>query len=124
MKFNDLNNKFTVPEGYFEHLQKEILDATSNKATPTAPVHKKVRRIGLLRYIGYAATIAVVTLLALDIMGSKDSDNTTTAPATAQQTDINTGDAIADEEYIDNMLSSYPIDEYTFYCFVTDTNIE
>ena len=123
MKINDLNkNNFTTPEGYFEHLQKEILNATCDKKTTTVPLHKKVRGTGLLRYIGYAATIAVVALLALGIMGNKDNDSTTTA--TAQQADINTIETIADEEYIDNMLSSYPIDEYTFYCFVTDNNIE
>jgi hypothetical protein len=89
MKINDLNkNKFTTPEGYFEHLQKEILNATCNKETTTVPLHKKVRGTGLLRYIGYAATTAVVALLALSIMGNKDNDSTTTA--TAQQADINT----------------------------------
>ena len=33
-------------------------------------------------------------------------------------------DQILDNELIDNILNNYPIDDYTFYSYMTDTDID
>ena len=39
----------------------------------------------------------------------------------AESTGYDTG---VDSEFIDNVLANYPIDEYTFYCYLTDTDMD
>ena len=105
----NLNNKnavFTTPEGYFDKLNRDIMEATCNKAES-----KKRRFIGLpkiTRFIGYAAMIAVIAVVALRFAGSNKSD-----------TDFFASEALNDSEYIENMLTNYYIDDYTFYCYLT-----
>ncbi len=105
----NLNNKnavFTTPEGYFDKLNRDIMEATCNKADS-----KKRRFIGLpkiTRFIGYAAMIAVIAVVALRFAGSNKSD-----------TDFFASEALNDSEYIENMLTNYYIDDYTFYCYLT-----
>ncbi len=103
---------FSVPEGYFEHLNREILDATVKSCT--GAVHRKRHTIGRFsRIAGYAAAIAILFVIAGNILkiGSKDNINSAYTEN-------------AENEYIDNILNSYPIDEYTFYCYLTDSDFE
>ena len=111
------NNKkevFTVPDGYFEQLNRKIISATveSHTTTPRRNSHilGKFRRI-----TGYAAAIAVISVLATNIItpGKDNGSNNVTTDSSYSQ-----------NEYIDNILNSYTIDDYTFYCYLTDTDIE
>ncbi len=103
---------FTVPEGYFEQLNKEILSATTERCTIT-PRRKSYTLGRLGRVAGYAAAIALFFAIASNIFapGSKANENNASA-------------YVAESEYIDNILDSYTIDDYTFYCYLTDSDIE
>ena len=104
---------FTVPEGYFEQLNSRILDATANKPADK-PNPKKSHVIGKFsRIVGYAAAIAIIVGITANFL----------APLHNTGNDNAANDYIyADSEYIDNILNSYPIDEYTFYCYLTDAD--
>lgn len=112
---NKKKNSFTVPEGYFEQLNREILDATSEKRTGTSVKRYRLGRFS--RFAGIAAAITIVFVLAGNLF---TNSGTTAAVATANSTASAVYDDI-DNEMIDNLLSNYPIDEYTFYCYLTDT---
>ena len=116
MKEIDNRNKelFTVPDGYFEQLNSKILDATANRHKAT-PRRKSIAIGKLSRIAGYAAAIAVIAGITTNYFAQHHK--------TAG--DIASAESIyADSEYIDNILNSYPIDEYTFYCYLTDTDFE
>ena len=105
---------FTVPDGYFEQLNSKILDATANRHKAT-PRRKSIAIGKLSRITGYAAAIAIL----IGVTTSYLAQHHKTAG------DIASGESVyADSEYIDNILNSYPIDEYTFYCYLTDTDFE
>ena len=104
---NNKNKGFTTPENYFSNLNREIMAATCNKTES-----KKKRPITLPRvagFIGYAAMIAIVAVFAVRFVVGN----------TRNTTDITAYEQFDDSEYIDNMLTNYHIDEYTFYCYLT-----
>ena len=116
MKITDNRKKepFTVPDGYFEQLNSKILDATAKSRT--AAQRRKSIAIGKLsRIAGYAAAIAIIAGIATNHFAQQHQASGNTA---------STESIYADSEYIDNILNSYPIDEYTFYCYLTDTDFE
>jgi hypothetical protein len=121
MKLEDYKNRkpLTTPEGYFIKLNSEILKATSQKNTH--PRRKEISINARMRWIGYAATIAIVFAIAVGVISApyrnNDKHNEMTA---AESTGYDTG---VDSEFIDNMLDNYPINEYTFYCYLTDTDM-
>lgn len=98
---------FTVPEGYFEQLNRNILDATAN----CNPAVQRRRSHAFGRVAGYAAAVAILFVLAINVLTPKSTDSENIAVS-------------ADNEYIDNILNSYTIDDYTFYCYLTDSNFE
>ena len=105
---------FTVPEGYFEQLNREILKATVGNSTVT-PSHKSHFIGRLSRIIGYAAAVAIIFGITANLI----------APWHKVTGDSTTSDnAYADNDYIDNILNSYTIDEYTFYCYLTESDFE
>ena len=106
---------FTVPDGYFEKLESEIKRATCHKSAE--PEKKKTIFTGFMRY---AAMIAIVFAAAAGIIY-----NYADAPAaffTNNSPVAEMSNALEDNEYIGNMLAEYPIDEYTFYCYMTDSD--
>ena len=111
MKITDNRKKepFTVPDGYFEQLNSKILDATAKSRT-AAQRRKSIAMGKLSRIAGYAAAIAILFVIAGNFLTTDSKDNANTENA--------------ENEYIDNILNSYPIDEYTFYCYLTDTDFE
>ncbi len=115
MDYNKDKNRsnFSTPEGYFETLNRKIEAATCNK-----PSAKKGKALSLSRFsgiMGYAAMFAVVAFVATQIIfGNAWNGN---AGKTTAATAIT--DGLDDSDFIDNMLASYPIDEYTFYCCLT-----
>lgn len=113
MKIEDFKDRqmFTTPEGYFGQLNNKILSATSNTGSTTA----KRRPISIwARVSGYAAAIAILLVIAVK---TTTGDTITEATAANQE---RYDEEILDNEFIDNMLSSYPIDDYTFYCYLTE----
>lgn len=112
---NKKKEPFTVPEGYFEQLNSRILDATAGKTT-VKPKRKKEYVIGKFsRIAGYAAAIAIIVGITANFLTPwhKVADDSTTSD-----------NVYADNDYIDNILNSYTIDEYTFYCYLTDSDFE
>ena len=109
-EYNRKKEVFTVPEGYFEQLNRKILDATVESRT-AAPRRKSytIGRFG--RVTGYAAAVAVLFVLAINVFTPGSNANSNVA--------MNEGD-----EYIDNILNSYTIDDYTFYCYLTNSDFE
>ena len=70
------NNKktvFTVPEGYFEQLNKEIIGATAG-SRPASPRHKSHIIGKFSRLTGYAAAVALLLFVAKNIL-TPDNDN-------------------------------------------------
>lgn len=111
MKQDNSKNRcpFTVPEGYFDNLEGNIMNMLPR--TAHAP-QKKARTLTFtkrLQHIAYAATIAAVFFLGSYILFTSNSKSETVAT-----------DDYYSNEYIDEMLNSYPIDDYTFYCYVTE----
>ena len=105
---------FTVPDGYFEQLNKEILKATAGNSTVT-PSHKSHFIGRLSRIIGYAAAVAIIFGITANLIAPWHNAGNNTAKSET---------VYADNEYIDNILNSYTIDEYTFYCYLTDSDFE
>lgn len=111
---NKKKEPFTVPEGYFEQLNSRILQATAGK--PADEHRRKSHVIGKFgRIVGYAAAIAIIFGITANLIAPwhKVTGDSTTSDNT-----------YADNEYIDNILNSYTIDEYTFYCYLTDSDFE
>lgn len=116
MKEEKNRKVFTVPEGYFEQLNRNIIASTVESRTNVP--HRKSHILGRFsRIAGVAAAITIVFVLAGSLF--RDS-GAAIAVATANST-APTGYDDIDNEMIDNILSNYPIDEYTFYCYLTDT---
>lgn len=112
-KDNRRKEPFTVPDGYFEQLNNRILDATANRHTKAS--RRKNIVIGKLsRITGYAAAIAILIGVTTSYLTQHHKAGSNTA----------TNESLYADEYIDNILNSYPIDEYTFYCYLTDTDFE
>ena len=101
---------FTVPEGYFEQLNRDILSATVERSA-TAPRRKNHILGKLSRVAGYAAAVALLFIVTSNFFVPGDRVNDSIA-------------STAESEYIDNILNSYTIDDYTFYCYLTDTDFE
>ena len=113
-KHNTKKDVFTVPEGYFEQLNNDILKATvgNNVATPRHQRHVIGR---FYRLTACAAAVAILLVFAGNLLAPRDTADSNTAE---------TESALAENEYIDNIYDSYSIDEYTFYCYLTDTDFE
>ena len=108
MNINDYKNRscFTTPDNYFEKLNVGIKEATCKNAAINSKKRSLTQRVA--RIMSYAAMIAIVITIATSIiLNNHKSDGALS---------IN---GIDDSEFIDNMLTNYPIDEYTFYCYLT-----
>ena len=107
MRIEDFKKRqpFETPKGYFDEVESNII-----KMLPTSPVQStKVRTVrfnATSRFIAYAASLVIMFAIGATLLNS--TDNST---------------AIADDayasEYIDEILNSYTIDDYTFYCCLT-----
>ena len=113
-KHNTKKDVFTVPEGYFEQLNNDILKATvgNNVATPR---HKRHVIGRFYRLTACAAAVAILLVFAGNLLAPRNNTGSNTAE---------TENIYAENEYIDNIYDSYSIDEYTFYCYLTDTDFE
>jgi hypothetical protein len=122
MEFEDYRKKepFATPEGYFTKLNSNILKATCG-STPHHSRSIVIRTVTSMRWIGYAAMIAIIYAIAAGVTSIPGVDKRTTTSLGLQLANTNEYEDGIDSEYFDKMLESYPIDEYTFYSYLTDT---
>lgn len=106
---------FIVPEGYFDKLDSDIKRATCHKSVE--PEKNKTVFKGFMRY---AAMIAIVFAAAAGIIYNYADNPAALLTNGSSVAEMN--NALEDNEYIENMLAEYPIDEYTFYCYMTDSD--
>lgn len=102
-------NCFNTPEDYFDKLNAQIKEATCRSVAALPGKRGFNQRI--VGIMSYAAMIAIVAVVATSIIFRHTSNSN---PAIAFE-------ELNDSEFIDNMLTNYPIDEYTFYCYLTGT---
>ena len=100
---------FAVPDGYFEQLNKDILNATIKRDTNT-PRRKHYILGKFSRMVGYAAAVAILFVATSNFFTQSNNSKNITGTDTTES------------EYIDNILNSYSIDDYTFYCYLTDSD--
>ena len=102
-------NCFNTPEDYFDKLNAQIKEATcKNIVALPKKISLKQRIVGIM---SYAAMIAIVAGVATSIIFRHTSNSN---PTIAYE-------ELNDNEPIDNVLTNYPIEDYTFYCYFTDT---
>ena len=108
MNINDYKNRscFTTPDGYFEELNRGIKAATCKSMATRSKKRSLAQRVASI--MAYAAMITIAVTVTIGITRNSNTGNI--------QATINVLD---DSEYIENMLTNYPIDEYTFYCYLT-----
>ena len=119
----DYNNRqpFSTPDGYFEELSSKIIGATSKApATAATPVKKSIRLGMYAKWLSVAAMLVFVCLIAFNGTGNKQTAGSTILAAGTEQTPADGTENIAEEEFMDNLLDNYPIDDYTFYCYLTE----
>ena len=112
MKIEDFKNRNTlnIPEDYFVELHSKITSRTCNNNATTIPKRKKPFS---WRSIGYAASIVAVSLIGEYAYNRPENS-----------LEITANEEYYDKEYIDNILANYPIDDYTFYCYLTNTDTD
>ena len=112
---------FSTPDGYFEELNRKIIEATSKApATSDTPAEKSIRLGMYAKWLSAAAMLAIVCLIAFNGIGDKQAAGSTILAAGTEQTSADGTESITDEEFMDNLLDNYPIDDYTFYCYLTE----
>lgn len=111
---NNRNNPFIVPENYFDNFHNDLMlriSKTQHKKSCNSTAKKRFF-INLFKQRSYAAAsiicaFAMGALLYVSIATERITNNN-----------------IAEEysyEYIDELLDNYSIDDYTFYCYLTDS---
>lgn len=123
MRLEDYKNRqpFSTPDGYFEELSSKIIGATSKApATAATPVKKSIRLGMYAKWLSVAAMLVFVCLITFNGTGNKQTAGSTILAAGTEQTPADGTENIAEEEFMDNLLDNYPIDDYTFYCYLTE----
>lgn len=98
-------NHFSVPEGYFEQLHNTIMEQIERKPSKTRPIFR------LPAQLKYAAAISAIFI----ICGALYINSLYDRPLYTQAEEYS-------NEYIDDLLDSYPIDDYTFYTYLTSND--
>ena len=107
-------NPFSTPDGYFEELNRNIIETTCK--APAKPAQKKSFVFGnWTRVAGYAAAIAIVALVTVRAL-------ITNAPDVIDGLNSNLAqeEQSYDSDFYDSLLENYTIDDYTFYCYLTE----
>lgn len=108
MKIEDFKNRqpFTVPESYFEQFGSNMMNLLQKKGVKENKSHT-ITLPRIARYISYAAIFVVMFFIGSALFTNSNTPDTITA------------EEYYEGEYIDEMLNNYPIDDYTFYCYLT-----
>lgn len=123
MRLEDYKNRqpFSTPDGYFEELNRKIIGATSKApAEPTTPAKKSIRLGMYSKWLSIAAMLAFVCLIALNGTDDNQTAESTILVADTEYIPDDGTENITEEEFMDNLLDNYPIDDYTFYCYLTE----
>lgn len=100
---------FTVPDGYFDRFHDRLM-----ASLPESPLQKKEKRrlrlLGNLRRWSYAAAVIGAFLIGGTVF---HESNTVASDVLAEE---------YDSEYIEELLDNYPIDDYTFYSYLTSAD--
>ena len=107
-------NPFGTPDGYFEELNRNIIDATCKPSAK--PAQKKSLVLGYwTRVAGYAAAISVVAIIAGRALIANAPD-----VIGGQNSNLAKEEQLYDSDFYDSLLENYTIDDYTFYCYLTE----
>lgn len=123
MRLEDYKNRqpFSTPDGYFEELNRKIIGATSKaQAEPTTTAKKSIRLGMYSKWLSIAAMLAFVCLIALNGTNDNQTAESTILAADTEYIPDDGTENITEEEFMDNLLDNYPIDDYTFYCYLTE----
>lgn len=114
-------NPFSVPEGYFDRVTKEIMDRLPEKEKvilpPTPTTWQRIKP-----WLYLAAMFCVIMGGARYFVGpslQQKIDKSPMAITSAEAQDIS-----YDEEYLENELMNSRMDDYSVYCYLTDTDSE
>jgi hypothetical protein len=117
-------SQFGIPEGYFDELESSILRKTCESNQPIGSTRKPTRTIAWGKWVSYAAMIAIISVVGISITKknvNREREIQSDIRASLQEGTIDIYEANEfDDEYIDNMFSNFPIDEYTFYSYLTE----
>lgn len=119
-------NPFTVPEGYFEQFTKQLMDKLPEKETvieTPQPINTWQR---IKPWIYLAAMFGGIMFCAKYMLGTLPQENsdTTTQIASKAVTITDDIEQSYDEEYIENELMNSRMDDYSVYCYLTNTDQE
>ena len=103
---------FKVPDGYFEEFESNMPDILQRGSMK---VIRSPKRKPLARIIRYTACAAAVILATIIVGARLTNSYEQTAQITSQEVYDNS-------DFIDEVLNNYPIDDYTFYCCLTDND--
>lgn len=123
MRLEDCKNRkpFSTPYGYFEELNRKIIEATSKApAAPVTPAKKSIRVGMYAKWFSVAAMLVFVCLIAFNGISDKQAAENAIIVTDTEYTAADGTENITDEEFMDNLLDNYPIDDYTFYCYLTE----
>lgn len=104
-------NPFETPEGYFQNFHDNMMKNIHRANDTEAKPRKKDIRFAVFKQWSYAAIITIALLLG----GITIYTSTKEAPY---------NDIASTVDYsIDELIDNYPIDDYTFYCYLTNNDI-
>ena len=127
MRLEDCKSKkpFTVPNGYFNELNRNIIEVTAKTSKETVAPKSKLKIGNILLRMSIAAMIVVI--FAITLQGTYITSNNQRPGNIIAQSHYNTEDTeilidgtTLDSDFIDKLFESYPIDDYTFYSYLTE----
>lgn len=114
-------NPFSVPEGYFEQLTGTIMNKIPEKQPSETPVVHITTWQRIKPWIYMAAMFCIIMISARYMLAP--SSQTQIASQNSVADNSNTDDSYT-EEYIEETIMNMQADDYTVYCYLTDTDSE
>ena len=108
---NKISNPFTLPDNYFEEFHRNLMQQLPQKDAANQP-HREQLRINRIRRWSYAAAIALMLITGGATLCQFGYYKITSAIAEAEN-----------NEMIETIFDSYPIDDYNVYCYLTNSDI-
>jgi hypothetical protein len=107
-------NVFRVPDGYFDSLASEVMSRLPEKEKSTLIHKKEPTRWERIRPMLYMAAMFVGAALIIRVATTH-----TTAEPVPQMAIIDDTEAVSDE-YINSVLESSLLDDYSLYIYLSD----
>lgn len=108
-------NPFAVPEGYFENFARQLMDQLPEQAAP-AFIETKVTVWQRIKPWLYMAAMFGGLIIGFRYIIEKTADSTNTAGLPNNETKSQYYD-----EYIETVIDHSMMDDYTIYCYLTET---